>query len=150
MLGTLSKTQINTVLNSQIIGRIGCYTEEKVYVVPIAYVFDGKYIYAQSQVGMKINMMRKNPNICFEVDVTENMGNWRSVIVWGIYEELKSKTLQTKGMNILRDKLMPFVTSETLKSIHHDRAPEVVEKGFKPIIYRIKITESTGRYEKLG
>ena len=81
MLGALYKPQIDHVLHSQVVGRIGCYADGKLYVVPITYAYDGKYIYAHSKDGMKIKMMRKNPHVCFEVDVMENMANWRSVIV---------------------------------------------------------------------
>jgi uncharacterized protein len=149
MLGTLSKTQIDHVLDSQVIGRIGCYADGKVLVVPITYAFDGKYIYAHSKEGMKIKMMRKNPKVCFEVDVMDNMANWRSVILWGEYEELKEKTSQEKGMKVITERLMPLIASETLKSPeHHSMRPQMVEKEQKAIVYRIKITECTGRYEK--
>lgn len=149
MLGSLSKSQIDHVLYSQAIGRIGCYTDEKVYVVPVTYAYDGKYIYAHSKEGMKIKAMRKNPKVCFEVDVMDNMANWRSVILWGEYEELKDPSSQEKGMKILTDRLMPLMASETLHPHeHHSMRPQMVEKEVKAIVYRIKITESTGRFEK--
>ena len=45
MLGTLQSTQIEDVLKGQLVGRIGCSTEGEMYVVPISYAYDGKYIY---------------------------------------------------------------------------------------------------------
>ncbi|MBK5278956.1 MAG: pyridoxamine 5'-phosphate oxidase family protein [Bacteroidia bacterium] len=149
MLGTLSKTQIDHVLDSQVVGRIGCYADGRVFVVPITYAFDGEYIYAHSKEGMKINMMRKNHKVCFEVDVMDNMANWRSVILWGEYQELKGAAVQERGMKILSDRLMPLVASETLISDrHHSMRPQIMEKEPKAIVYRIKIVEKTGRYEK--
>jgi uncharacterized protein len=32
-------------------------------------------------------MMRRNPEVCFEVDRVEDLVNWDSVIGWGTYEE---------------------------------------------------------------
>jgi uncharacterized protein len=149
MLGSLSNTQIDHVLDSQVIGRIGCYADGKVYVVPVTYAYDGKYIYAHSKEGMKIKVMRKNPKVCFEVDAMDNMANWRSVILWGEYEELKDTTSQEKGMKILLDRLKPLVASETVySSEHHSMRPQMVEKEVKAIVYRIKVLESSGRYEK--
>ncbi|WP_339627840.1 hypothetical protein [uncultured Maribacter sp.] len=52
----------------------------KTYVVLVTYANDGQYAYGHTQEGMNFNLMRKNPMVCFEVDVIENMGNWRSVI----------------------------------------------------------------------
>jgi len=91
MLGKLSDVQIEQVLHEQFVGRIGCYADGKIYVVPVTYVYDDAYIYAHSKEGLKVQMMRKSPQVCFQVDAMENMTNWRSVIVWGEYQELKRK-----------------------------------------------------------
>ncbi|HYK45494.1 MAG TPA: pyridoxamine 5'-phosphate oxidase family protein, partial [Parafilimonas sp.] len=88
MFGHLGEDAIEDVLHQQFIGRIGCNYNDVTYVVPIGYAYDGKYVYAHAEEGMKINMMRENPHVCFEVDTIENMGNWKSVIGWGDYEEL--------------------------------------------------------------
>ena len=148
MLGQLFKSQIDLVLYSQVIGRIGCYADKKIYVVPVTYAYDGKFIYAHSKDGMKIKMMLKNPKVCFEVDVMDNMANWRSVIAWGTFEEMNDKAAQTKGMKILMDRLLPLMASETVKPTVHSMRPEMVEKEIKAIVYRIKILESSGRFEK--
>lgn len=149
MLGSLTKTQIDQVLDSQVLGRIGCYAEGKVFVVPITYVFDGDFIYAHSKEGMKINMMRNNPKVCFEVDVVDNMANWRSVILWGEYEELDGKLSQEKGMNIIMEKLVPLISSQTLRYYNkHSIKPNMAEIQPTSIVFRIKIEERTGRYEK--
>jgi nitroimidazol reductase NimA-like FMN-containing flavoprotein (pyridoxamine 5'-phosphate oxidase superfamily) len=148
MLGILTKPQIDHVLRSQLIGRIGCSVEGKPYVVPVSYAYDGHHIYLHAQEGMKIKMMRKNPQVCFEVEALDNMVNWRSVILWGTYEELTSTSAQTKAMKILTDRLMPLRVSETIKPAHRSHAPEMVEKPRKAIVYRIRIKERTGRFEK--
>lgn len=149
MVGELTDKQIDHVLNSQIIGRIGCYADGQMYIVPVTYVYDNGYIYAHSKEGLKIHMMRKNPDVCFEVDSVENMTNWRSVILWGEYEELRTKEEQKAGMNILIDRLTPFLTSETVRpSQSLSQSTGFLEKGLKPVAYRIKVTKKTGRYEK--
>lgn len=149
MLGKLTEAQIDQVLHAQFVGRIGCSNGDKVYVVPVTYVFDSGYIYVHSKEGMKVQMMRKNPKVCFQVDAVDNMTNWRSAIVWGEYEELKTEKEQKAGMNLMIDRLAPFIMSETVRPSHHSQAPEVVEKGFKAVAYRIRITDKTGRFEKV-
>jgi nitroimidazol reductase NimA-like FMN-containing flavoprotein (pyridoxamine 5'-phosphate oxidase superfamily) len=98
MLGDLTINQIENLLYSQLIGRIGCHTDEITYVVPITYAYDGTYIYGHTKEGMKINMMRINPKVCFEVDFIYNLSNWRSVISWGNYEELIKPEDREMGM----------------------------------------------------
>lgn len=139
------------VLRSQITGRLGCYSDGEMYIVPITYVYDQGYIYAHSKVGLKIQMMRKNPKVCFEVDAMENMANWRSVILWGEYEELKTDKEQRAGMNILIDRLIPFTTGETVKpSSSFSKSERFAQKALRPVAYRIKVLKKTGRYEKSG
>jgi uncharacterized protein len=148
MLGKLTDTQIDQVLQAQCIGRIGCCTDEKVYVVPVTYVFQDGYIYAHSKEGMKLSYMRKNPKVCFQVDVMENMTSWRSVILWGEYEELKSEAAREAGMKIMLDRLAPFKTSESVRASHSfSHPPEIVQKESKAVAYRIRIIEKTGRFE---
>jgi nitroimidazol reductase NimA-like FMN-containing flavoprotein (pyridoxamine 5'-phosphate oxidase superfamily) len=117
--------------------------------VPITYVFDGDAVYAHSAVGLKIRMMRANPHVCFQVDQRENLANWRSVVAWGVYEELHGKEA-LDALQILVARLMPFVTSETLGL--PDNLSLAIAKAVpdapQDIIYRIRFTERTGPFEK--
>jgi nitroimidazol reductase NimA-like FMN-containing flavoprotein (pyridoxamine 5'-phosphate oxidase superfamily) len=79
---------LKVFLQSQIVGRIGCHDGDLVYVVPISYAYDGEYVYFHSYEGKKIDIMRKNPKICFQIDEMKDMANWKSVIAWGEFEEL--------------------------------------------------------------
>jgi uncharacterized protein len=146
MLGTLNKTQIDNLLNGQMIGRVGCYANEKVYVVPITYAYDGDYIYGHTIEGMKILMMRRNPDICFQVDKIENMAHWRSAILWGKYEELESKDADD-ALQFFINRVQPLMSSETNRPKHGlDR--KGIRNLKKTVVFRIKIEEIAGRYEK--
>ncbi|WP_186758065.1 pyridoxamine 5'-phosphate oxidase family protein [Echinicola salinicaeni] len=150
MIGTLTNDQISHVLYGQNIGRIACQNNGKIYIVPISYAFDKGFIYGHSKLGMKIKMMRKVPNVCFQVDSIDNMTNWRSVIIWGEYEELTDEVDYRYGIKLLEDKLTPFVPSTAIRSLpekEHSQ-PEIVQKSTRPIVFRIRILEQTGRYEK--
>jgi nitroimidazol reductase NimA-like FMN-containing flavoprotein (pyridoxamine 5'-phosphate oxidase superfamily) len=130
MLGELTKEQSLQVLQSEVVGRVGCYANGKVYIVPVTYVFDGKFIYAHSKEGLKIELMRKNPSVCFQVDCIENMAHWRSVIVWGEYKELKGNN-HDLAIKILKDRLSPLLLSESVKPSHGLQYPDVVVKPLK-------------------
>lgn len=149
MLGELNNEQIQHVLNSQVVGRLGCYADGEVYVVPITFAYDGTYIYSRSKDGAKIKMMRENNRVCFEVDIIENMANWRSVIVWGTYEELTDEESQQKALQTLEAKIAPFITSETVRPHRQTMSPQIVEKEKKAIVYRIRVEKKTGRFEKM-
>ncbi len=148
MTGSLVNAEIDQILNHERLGRIGCYADGKVYVVPTTFAYDGKYIYGHSREGLKIEMMRKNPNICFEVDAMEDMANWRSVIVQGVYQELMGPSgeealeffMKKLEMNTAGDK---SISSHGMVQFHHDEQSIV-----KTVVYRILVLEKSGRYEK--
>ena len=147
MLGELTIEQIESILSTQMIGRIGCHADEKIMVVPMAYVYDNGFIYGHSKEGMKINIMRSNPRVCFEIDVLKDMQNWQSVIVWGDYEELVSEEDKKSATDlfvnhIMNTKASESIPTERLPDPHPDNA------GLKAIVFRIKITEKTGRFEE--
>jgi len=144
----MTKDQIERVLHRGFIGRIGCSADNKTYIIPVSYVFDSKYIYVHSREGMKIQIMRKNPNVCFEVDSIDTMTNWRCVVAWGKFEELENEVERTKVLKILNDRLMPYLLSETMRPQGGAHSPHSAEKDKKPVVYRISITEVTGRYEE--
>ena len=84
----LSQSEIDQLLHEEVVARIGCQGDGSVYVVPIIYAYDGEAFYVASVEGRKIELMRANPKVCFEVDRYER-GSWRSAIVDGRYEELR-------------------------------------------------------------
>jgi nitroimidazol reductase NimA-like FMN-containing flavoprotein (pyridoxamine 5'-phosphate oxidase superfamily) len=148
MLGKLNPEQMDHVLRSQVVGRIGCYADGRVYLVPITYLYDGQYIYGHTKEGLKVGMMRQNPHICFEVDAIQNMANWQSVVLQGVYEELTGEESQNV-QRMLLNRMTPLLVSETSMpadspGIHQP----VTASSLRLVTFRIHITEKTGRYEK--
>ena len=146
MLGKLNQKQIEFVLSSQTVGRLGCYADGQVYIVPITYVYEEPYIFGYTKEGLKISMMRKNKHVCFEVDVIQNMMNWQSVVVQGEYEELSGEDSQY-ALFLLKNRMTPLLLSETsLPGLNTHNSLTTFQQV--PVAYRIRITDKTGRYEK--
>ena len=151
MIGELSPSEIEGLLRRQIFGRIGCYADGLVYVVPVNYVYDADSIYGQTGEGMKVRMMRHSPNVCFQVDQVEDIGNWRSAICWGLYEELQGKQA-ADAMDRLVARLMPVVAMGRSALRHHMTASSIRDaytagRG-EPLVYRIRLDRKTGRFEQ--
>lgn len=147
MLGILNLSEIENILTRQVVGRIGCHSGDRVYVVPISYAYDGEYVYCHTHDGMKVEYMRQNPAVCFEVDHLQNMANWQSVVAWGEFEELKDTVERNKALHKLHERILPFIASETVQlSPDWPFPPEELSK-IPGITFRIKLTEKTGRFE---
>jgi nitroimidazol reductase NimA-like FMN-containing flavoprotein (pyridoxamine 5'-phosphate oxidase superfamily) len=149
MLGTLDKEGIESVLGNNMFGRLGCHSAGRTYVVPVNYAYDGKHIIGHSMPGMKIRMMRNNPQVCFEVDEVSNFSNWKSVIVWGEYQEISDTHERSRAMKFLVDRTLQLKVSKSSIPLSLAAGPHPhFPADIKPVIYRIVIAEKTGRYEK--
>src|ERR1044072_1192212 len=113
MLGSLAISEIDEILANNMTGRIGCTDGKKTYIVPISYAFNGDYLLAHSREGMKIDMMRQHPHVCFEVDEIHDYTNWRSVVLWGDYEEVTDERERYYAMKFLVGRLLKQPVSET-------------------------------------
>jgi nitroimidazol reductase NimA-like FMN-containing flavoprotein (pyridoxamine 5'-phosphate oxidase superfamily) len=148
MLGSLNEQQINNLLASQVIGRLACTDSVQPYLVPVTYAFDGNYIYGQTNEGMKLDLLRNNSNVCFEVDTLTNMANWQSVIVRGRFEELTDSDAENARV-ILKNRVFPMMTSATIDGEQHEVESELDDSNrMKRVMYRISVDEKTGRFEK--
>jgi nitroimidazol reductase NimA-like FMN-containing flavoprotein (pyridoxamine 5'-phosphate oxidase superfamily) len=148
MLGELNDDQITSILSSQVLGRIACTDGDQPYIVPLTYKYDGKCIYGQTNEGTKLEILRKNPNVCFEVDRLTDMRNWQSVIVYGRFEELTTKDAE-EARDILFTRVFSLMTSSTVHSFEHEVTGKIDDSTrVKYIMYRIKIHKMTGRFEK--
>jgi nitroimidazol reductase NimA-like FMN-containing flavoprotein (pyridoxamine 5'-phosphate oxidase superfamily) len=148
MLGELTSEQIEHLLHSEVVGRIGCHAEGRTYVVPVNYAYDGEFIYGHAADGMKLRMMRANPEICFQVDYRTGLSDWQSVITWGTFEELQGREA-TQAMDLLLDRLLPLLASEgPLATREKARATLAAGTAAEQlVIYRIRLLDRTGRFE---
>src|SRR6185437_12597377 len=99
MIGELSLSEIENLLHTEVIARIGCHTDGHTYIVPVTYAYDGDAIFGYSPEGMKLTMMRENPRVCVEVDHIDDPATWRSVIAHGIFQELSGAAAEGYKQN---------------------------------------------------
>jgi uncharacterized protein len=138
MIGDLDQTQIEHLLREQQIGRIGIAGEGRVYVFPIAYGYDGRFIYSVSHDGTKTRLMRGQPEVAFEVEAIESPAHWRTVLVHGTYEELTEESD--------RDHALATIGAQGQAPVPPSLAP-YVKGGEATVVYRIRVREITGRFE---
>lgn len=150
MLGKLNSDQIEEVLKHELLGRIGCHADGITYIVPISYAYDGKFVYARSKDGMKIDIMRKNPKVCFEVEAFQNMGNWKTVIIWGEFREINAVEERKHALQMLQNRHLPLISSETTHiSTEWPFQPADINT-IEGVVFSISVNEKTGRFEIHG
>ena len=147
MLGEMKPQEIDKLLRQQVIARLGCYADGQVYVVPVSYAYDGTYFYLISRDGKKVDMMRKNPNVCVQIDDMKNLSSWQSVILWGEFEELTEQKDRNYALQQLMHRMTPMFSSEIFRITPNWPFPEDKPESIPGIVYRIRITDMSGRYE---
>jgi nitroimidazol reductase NimA-like FMN-containing flavoprotein (pyridoxamine 5'-phosphate oxidase superfamily) len=149
MFGKLTIEQIEQLIKNQVVGRIGCHAGGVTYVVPISYAYYDNCIYAYSGKGMKIDFMKQNPNVCFQIDDTRDLTNWQSVICWGKFEEMSTPSQRKEALEKLNNRILPLLSSETMHITSDWPFADGGEKDrIGGVFYRIRLTDKTGRFEK--
>lgn len=147
MLGTLNDAQIEKLLTRSFIGRIGSHAFGKTYVLPVSYAYKDDCVYVHSYEGLKLSMMRQNPDVCFEVENLEDMGNWQTVVSWGTFKELTDEEERNEGLRILTSRQFSGITSKTVQLGNlWPFAPDDISH-IEGIVFRILLSEKTGRFE---
>jgi nitroimidazol reductase NimA-like FMN-containing flavoprotein (pyridoxamine 5'-phosphate oxidase superfamily) len=143
----LTTKECIALLGNNYIGRIAYILKGNPEIVPITYYFDpeNNSIISYSSIGGKIEAMRKNNSVSFQVDEISNVVHWKSVLIHGEYEELQGITAKhllhkfTEGVKMLvhkKEKTSPKFISEF--------SSKITDNGI-PVVYRINIKEVVGR-----
>ncbi len=135
MILEMSPSEIEEFVLSQKIGRLGCHVDGETYVVPVIYGWDADCIYIYTTEGKKVDMMRRNQRVCFEIDQYQADGGWRSVIAQGVFEELTGDDAG-RALEVITERV----------SSNRDRASSPSRgDGGAPVAFRIRTSDVTGR-----
>jgi nitroimidazol reductase NimA-like FMN-containing flavoprotein (pyridoxamine 5'-phosphate oxidase superfamily) len=122
---------IESLLATSIVGRIACNQPgDRPYLVPLAYAYDGESVYAVSGPGRKLDLMRADPRVSFEVDRVEQSDRWQSVVAEGEFEEVTDA-----------DEIQMVV------ALLEGATGVPVVMGAHSVVFRIRLTAKSGRYE---
>ena len=148
MFNELSSAKIEEVLHSHFLAHIGCFDGQSVYVVPISYAYDGTYVYCHSLEGKKLDIMRKNPAVCLQVERIRNFANWESVIAWGQFIELKNTEEIKLATRVLLNRKLPVLSSDTTHlGKYWPFTGDSSDNEIPGIFFRIKLDKKTGKSE---
>lgn len=136
---------LEEILNNQVICRLAMMDGDRPYIIPVNYGYHEGFLYIHSAPeGKKIDLLRQNPELCFEVEDPveiikgERACDWstryRSVVGYGRVEILSDEAGKQLGLEMI---------------MAQHGAPEL--KEFDPgnikrmVILKIRITTMTGK-----
>jgi len=141
----IDSKEIASILQEAVVCRLGLMEDDYPYIVPMNFACQGNFLYLHAaSEGKKINILKKNNHVCFEVDIKtelvqgEKPCNWSmkyySVIGRGkaSLEELIEKKVE--ALNIIMEKYAGN------QNYHY---PEHVLD--KVVVIKVEIEELTGK-----
>ena len=128
MIHELHPDEIESVLHRHHVGRLACVLAGEPYLVPITYTYQDGFIYGHTLPGQKLDAMRAEPRVSFEVDERWETDTWRSVVARGVFEELTTENDRDAALAAL-----------------HGAYPDASRKMEEGVLFRIRPTATTGR-----
>jgi nitroimidazol reductase NimA-like FMN-containing flavoprotein (pyridoxamine 5'-phosphate oxidase superfamily) len=146
MIGQLSAYEIEELLQTATVCRLGIHFDGETYVVPMTFAYDGHSIIGHSTDGKKLQMLRASPRVCIELDHMDDLSNWKSVIAWGTFAELVGDPA-VRAMQTLVERMMPLVVAS---GAAHPHASYTDGQAPKPgaAVFHIALERKTGRFER--
>ncbi|MEM2906174.1 MAG: pyridoxamine 5'-phosphate oxidase family protein [Candidatus Bathyarchaeia archaeon] len=102
----MTSEEVDQFLACARVGRLGVSLEDEPYVVPVGYAYaEGKVFFHTCNKSLKIEAIRRNPRVCFEVDeALSDASMYKSVIMFGRAEIIDRKEEMIPYLQKLIDK----------------------------------------------
>lgn len=138
----MRQIEIEDMLNHISIGYLACSLEDKPYVIPLRFVYHSGYLYSLTTVGKKLEIMRKNNNVCISFSHHPSTNNWQSLVVYGLYEEIPKsldKDSEHHNAHAILSNCPEWWEPAYAKTIIQGK-----ERPLDPVYFRISLSEKTG------
>jgi nitroimidazol reductase NimA-like FMN-containing flavoprotein (pyridoxamine 5'-phosphate oxidase superfamily) len=136
---------IESILERATVCRLGLCSHGLPYVVPLSFGYEDQRLYFHSAPeGRKIDTIKENPNVCFEVDVDEEYVaadvpcdwtvRYRSVIGFGKARLVKETEQKRKALDVILG--------------HYGRGPFAYAEGAadKVAVIEVQVESLTGKH----
>lgn len=138
MIQPLGTEDARRLLQANRYGHLGCNVNGEPYVLPTNYLYQGEDVYIHSLPGRKILAMRKNPQICLQIEEVKDAYNWQSVIAFGTFEEISNPAEREQLLAAMFRQLPHLTPVESRMTRGQDEA----------VVFRLRIERLTGMSER--
>jgi uncharacterized protein len=139
-----NREDIENILRQSKVCRLAMVDGDKPYMVPMNFGYsDGCLFFHCAKQGRKIDLIKKNPNICFEVDELIRLKKASLACDWGI--DFKSVIGSGKAQ-LLEDSKEKIQALNAIMSQYSGKAFEYPDEMLgKTLVIKVVIEEMTGK-----
>ena len=144
------RTRMEQILCAETAGHLAMSHDGELYLVPLNYTYvDGRILFHCALEGRKLDMIRANPNVCFEVSRQEGQpaphagelcdAPFESVICWGTARVIEDVQERQRILHEFQARYAKYGQA---------REPISLERAEKCGAVEITVTRMTGRRRK--
>jgi len=143
------KAEIERIIQKALVCRVGLSDGDSPYVFPVCFGFKGGTIYFHSaQEGKKIEILRKNNKVCFELDIDTELVEGEGGCDWGIRY---SSVIGFGTASFVEDIEEKKKALHVLLGHYSDKAYEFPEPSLSEVaVIKICVESMTGKKATLG
>lgn len=140
----LTRPECESLLVRNAVGRVAFVRANRVDIIPLNYVFDGRALCGRTARGTRLEETSGNFNdswpVAFEVDEVEGLFQWRSVVVHGnLHTAVEGDAEWQRNPRAWEETMQSFRTLIPRAFTQNDPT------GFRDILIRIDVAEVSGR-----
>ena len=139
-----SREDIERVIRDSPVCRVAMCDGDRPYVVPLCFGLHGNSLYFHSApAGKKLDLIKANPNVCFEFDTDHELVRadspcgcgmkYRSVVGYGLASIVESKQQAQFGLQVI------------VRHYGGPAGPLADERLNRTVVFKVEITEMTAR-----
>lgn len=143
------KTEIEKIIQKALVCRVALADGDSPYVVPVCFGFkDGAIYFHSAHEGKKIEILRKNNKVCFEMDVDSKVIEGEKGCEWGIQY---ASVIGYGTASFVEDIEEKRKALHILLGHYSDKSYEFPEQSVNEVaIVKIRVESMTGKKAPLG
>jgi len=142
-----SREEIEAIIRKSLVCRLGMADENGPYIVPLSFGYaDNCLFFHSAKEGKKLDILRKNNKVCFEVDTDKEIVNGDKACDWG----MKFKSVIGFGKVFLIEDMESKKRGLDIIMHHYSgKSFEFEEKEVnRAVIFKVEIESMTGKERK--
>ena len=137
-------SSIEAIIKKAIVCRIGMVDQNRPYVVPLCFGYNNKVLYFHGALrGRKIDVLKNNPNVCFEFDAVAETIQSKEACDWG----MKYQSVIGFGKVVfIEDAERKREALSTIMAQYSDREFQFPDNIIKTtVVFKVEIDSMTGK-----
>jgi len=139
-----SRAEMESIINKAFVCRLGMADENGPYIVPLSFGYKEGSLYFHCAIkGRKLDILKKNKRVCFEIDTDHEIVESDKACKWG----MKYKSVIGMGnASFIEDMDLKKKALDIIMRHYSGRSFEFEEKEVnRVVIFKIEIESMTGK-----